>query len=82
MPSMLSLVHGDLRDTNVLICEDGREEEVDPLYHKQLNKPINSDWSGEDGKVSYPINAFLHPELTDHRSDRSSGFIITKHDDG
>ena len=65
----------------ILICEDGKEEEVDPLYHEQPNKLIDFDWFAGDGKVSYPINAFFHPELTDHRSDPGSGFTITKDGD-
>lgn len=40
-----NLVHGDLRDTNVLVREDGEQLEV---------KLVDFDWGGVAGEVRYP----------------------------
>jgi hypothetical protein len=65
-----NLVHGDLRDTNVLVWEDGEKLEV---------KLVDFDWGGEAGEVRYPsaINCFdiwRPPGVTD-------GVLITKEHD-
>jgi serine/threonine protein kinase len=62
------LVHGDLRDANVLVWEDGEEVKL-----------IDFDWGGNAGEVRYPsaINCtdFWRPRgVTD-------GVIITKEHD-
>ena len=54
IPILLDLVrwfHGDLRDTNVLVREDGEKLEV---------KLVDFNWGGEAGEVRYPsaINCF------------------------
>ncbi|KAF8659517.1 hypothetical protein AX16_001816 [Volvariella volvacea WC 439] len=59
-------VHGDLRDANIIIGNDG---------HVIL---IDFDWGGRDGEVSYPT-PMLNPELVEGRSPKGLG--ITKEDD-
>jgi serine/threonine protein kinase len=59
------LVHGDLRDANILCKGD-------------LMTIIDFDWGGKDGEAFYPI-ANLNPELLEGRTSSSSR--ITKGDD-
>ena len=62
------LVHGDLRDTNVLVSEDGMQVKL-----------VDFDWGGKAGEVRYPsaINCtdFWRPEQA------TDGVIITKEHD-
>ena len=65
-----NLVHGDLRDTNVLIREDGEQLKV---------KLVDFDWGGVEGEVRYPsamnrIEVWRPREVTD-------GAPITKEHD-
>jgi len=59
------LVHGDLRDANIISGDDG------------CMKIVDFDWGGKDGEVSYPTPN-LNPDLTKGRS--SEGLRITKAD--
>jgi serine/threonine protein kinase len=59
------LVHGDLRDANIISGDDG------------YVKLVDFDWGGKDGEVSYPTPN-LNPDLTKGRS--SEGLRITKAD--
>jgi tRNA A-37 threonylcarbamoyl transferase component Bud32 len=60
------LVHGDLRDVNIISGDDG------------CVKLVDFDWGGKDDEVSYPTPN-LNPDLTKGRS--SEGLRITKADD-
>jgi serine/threonine protein kinase len=56
-----NLVHGDLRDTNILVREDGGRLEI---------KLVDFDWGGVEGEVRYPsaINCtdfWRPPEVSD-----------------
>jgi len=61
-----NLVHGDLRDTNIIVEDDERVLLVD------------FDWGGLDGETTYP-RWDLHPELTDGRTHND--LKIRKEDD-
>ena len=60
------LVHGDLRNVNIICKDDG---------HLML---VDFDWGGKDGEVSYPL-WMLNSELLKGR--KSDNLRITKEDD-
>jgi serine/threonine protein kinase len=64
------LVHGDLRDTNLLVGKNGKEDVL----------LIDFDWAGMEGEVRYPINIASGPHLW--RPDGAvGGELITKEHD-
>ncbi|KAJ3510166.1 hypothetical protein NLJ89_g4834 [Agrocybe chaxingu] len=60
------LVHGDLRDSNIIVDGEGRLLLLD------------FDWGGSDGEVTYPTWS-LNPQLLEGRTHHD--FIIRKEDD-
>lgn len=63
-------VHGDLRDTNLMVRKDGAPEIM--LF--------DFDWAGEIGKVRYPINVNRGPDLQRPDGAYDGELITAEHD--
>ena len=63
-------VHGDLRDTNVMVRKDGAPELM--LF--------DFDWAGEIGQVRYPINVNRGPNLKRPDGAYDGELITAEHD--
>ena len=63
-------VHGDLRDTNLMVRKDGAPEII--LF--------DFDWAGEIGKVRYPINVNRGPDLLRPDGAYDGELITAEHD--
>jgi serine/threonine protein kinase len=63
-------VHGDLRDTNLMVRKNGATEMM--LF--------DFDWAGEIGKVRYPINVNRGPNLTRPGGAYDGELITADHD--
>jgi hypothetical protein len=63
-------VHGDLRDTNLMVRRNGAPEMM--LF--------DFDWAGEIGKVRYPINVNRGPNLTRPDGAYDGELITVEHD--
>ena len=70
-------VHGDVRETNIMVKRDGVDSEG--LGDVIL---IDFDWAGKENVVRYPSNITLgHPELWRPKSVERGGLICSDHDD-
>ena len=65
------MVHGDVRDTNVMVRKDGRGEFM----------LIDYDWAGQVGKVKYPRHVNKAPELGRPDDVEDNKTILTEHDE-
>jgi len=63
-------VHGDLRDTNLMVRKNGAPEMM--LF--------DFDWAGEIGKVRYPINVNRGPHLKRPDGAYDGELITAEHD--
>ena len=63
-------VHGDLRDTNLMVRKDGAPEII--LF--------DFDWAGEIGEVRYPINVNRGPDLLRPDGAYDGELITAEHD--
>jgi serine/threonine protein kinase len=61
-------VHGDIRDTNVMVSSNG---------HVIL---LDFDWAGEGGKVQYPMNTHYGNDLWRPEEARDGMLITCEHD--
>lgn len=61
-------VHGDIRDTNVMVSSNG---------HVIL---LDFDWAGESGKVRYPMNTHYGDDLWRPEGARDGMLITCEHD--
>lgn len=62
-------VHGDVRDTNVMVREDGQGFML-----------VDFDWSGEIGTVTYPMNIIRGPQLQRPDGAADGQLITPDHD--
>ncbi|KAG1738714.1 hypothetical protein EDB19DRAFT_2039530 [Suillus lakei] len=63
-------VHGDIRDTNVMV-----KRTCDPGF-----KLINFDWSGEIGEIRYPMNVYRGDRLWRPDGAKDGELIMAEHD--
>jgi serine/threonine protein kinase len=63
-------VHGDLRDTNLMVRKNGKPGLV----------LIDFDWAGEIGKVRYPMNVNRGPDLKRPDGVYDGELITAEHD--
>ena len=70
-------VHGDLRETNIMVKRDRVDSEG--LGDIIL---IDFDWAGKENAVRYPSNITLnHPDIPRPMSIERGGLISSAHDD-
>ena len=70
-------VHGDVRETNIMVKRDGVDSE--DLGDIIL---VDFDWAGKENTVRYPSNITLgHPELPRPEDVDRGGLISSAHDD-
>ncbi|KAG1731694.1 hypothetical protein EDB19DRAFT_2007418 [Suillus lakei] len=63
-------VHGDIRDTNIMV-----KRTCDPGF-----KLIDFDWSGEIGRVRYPMNVYRGDRLWRPDGAKDGELIMAEHD--
>ena len=66
-----NMVHGDLRDTNVMVKKDGGSSFM----------LIDHDWAGKQGNVRYPRHVNKDPQLGRPLTVEDGGLITCEHDD-
>lgn len=63
-------VHGDIRDTNVMVRRDGKKGFM----------LVDFDWAGKIGEVRYPMNVHWGDDLWRPREARDNKLIMSDHD--
>ena len=63
-------VHGDVRDTNVMVRRDGKPEFM----------LVDFDWAGKIGEVRYPMNVNRGPDLMRPDGAYDGELILADHD--
>ena len=63
-------VHGDVRDTNIMVKKDG----------SQGFKVVDFDWSGRIGEVRYPMNVYRSGRLRRPVEAKDGQLIKAEHD--
>lgn len=65
-----NMVHGDLRDTNIMVKTDGESSFM----------VLDYDWAGTQGKARYPAFTNKAPELGRPSDVEDGVFVTTQHD--
>ncbi|KAJ8580322.1 hypothetical protein M405DRAFT_778345 [Rhizopogon salebrosus TDB-379] len=65
-----SLVHGDIRDTNIMVKKDGSPG---ILF-------VDFDWSGKIGEIRYPMNVYRGKRLWRPAGAKDGQLILAEHD--
>jgi len=65
------LVHGDLRDLNILYHYNDNDNSADIFF-------VDLDWAGQEGTVRYPLD--INPDITRHREATAGSLIHKEHD--
>jgi serine/threonine protein kinase len=64
------LVHGDIRDTNIMVEKDGSPRIL----------LVDFDWSGKIGETRYPMNIYRGKRLWRPAGAKDGQLILAEHD--